>query len=332
MRKIAEKKMLRLRRLRHNETLRTLIRETELSVHDLVCPLFIKQGLKKKTPISSMPEQFQLGLEHLDQEINEIISLGIPAVLLFGIPTHKDETGIGACRDDGLIQQAIRRIKKNAPNLLVISDICFCEYTSHGHCGSLSEATGQMDVDNDETLALLVEQSVSHARAGTDVIAPSGMMDGMVKAIRQGLDNAGFSHLPILSYSVKYASAFYGPFREAAEGAPQFGDRKTYQMDPANAKEGWREADLDVEEGADMLMIKPALSYLDVIYQIKQRHPEIPLCAYQVSGEYSMIKAAAEKNWLDEKKVALETLLSIKRAGADFIITYFAKKAAKEWL
>lgn len=318
----------RPRRLRHHETLRTMVQETHLRVQDLICPLFIKHGLTKKNPIASMPGQYQLGLNHLEEEIQEIVALGIPAVLLFGIPEYKDESGSAALHDHGIVQQAITTIKKIAPQLLVISDICFCEYTSHGHCGVLTE---NADVHNDKTLDLLVKQSLSHARAGCDIIAPSGMMDGMVAAIREGLDAAGFQHVPILSYAAKYASAFYGPFREAAEGAPQFGDRRTYQMDPANTKEALREVDLDVEEGADMLMVKPALSYLDIIYQTKRRYPEIPLCAYQVSGEYAMIKAAAQCGWLDEKKVALETLLSIKRAGADFIITYFAKVVA-EWL
>ncbi len=326
--------MPRLRRLRQNEAIRNLMRETHLSVNDFIFPLFIKQGITEKKAIASMPGLFQLGLCHLEEEIKEIVALKIPAVLLFGIPEneHKNETGSIACHDDGIVQEAIRKIKQYAPNLLIISDICFCEYTSHGHCGPMTEKTGTPDVDNDVTLALLVEQSISHAKAGTHVIAPSGMMDGMVAAIRDGLDNAGFTHIPILSYAAKYASAFYGPFREAAEGAPKFGDRRTYQMDPANGKEALREVDYDVAEGADMLMVKPALSYLDIIHQTKQRYPEIPLCAYQVSGEYAMIKAADQNGWLDEKKVALEALLSIKRAGADFIITYFAKIAARDWL
>lgn len=321
----------RPRRLRRTVALRSLVRETHLDINDFVCPLFIKQGLTKKTAIKSMPGQYQLGLSHLNAEIEEIISLGLQSILLFGIPEHKDAQGHVALDENGIIQQAIRQIKQQAPDLLIISDVCFCEYTSHGHCGPVNHKTGRLDVDNDETLDLLVQQSISHAKAGADIIAPSGMMDGMIKAIRTGLDHAGFQHIPILSYSAKYASSFYGPFREAAEGAPQFGDRQTYQMDSANSKEALKEVDLDVLEGADMLMIKPALSYLDIIYQTKQRHPEIPLAAYQVSGEYAMIKAAAQNGWLDEKKAALETLLSIKRAGADFIITYFAKDAAK-WL
>lgn len=324
---------IRLRRLRQHEALRALVRETHLQVTDLVCPIFIKQAIKstEKIAISSMPGQYQIGLCHIEAEIQSIVSLGIHAVILFGIPEHKDAEGRAAVQDDGIIQQAIRLIKQQAPELLIISDICFCEYTDHGHCGVISEKTGRCDVDNDATLALLVKQSISHARAGTDVIAPSGMMDGMVAAIREGLDHEGFEHIPILSYAAKYCSAFYGPFREAAEGAPQFGDRSTYQMDPANPKEALREIDQDVAEGADMLMVKPALSYLDIIYQTKHRYPEIPLCAYQVSGEYAMVKAAAQCGWINEKKVALEMLLSIKRAGADFIITYFAKDVAT-WL
>ena len=317
----------RLRRLRHHATLRALVRETHLNVQDLVYPLFIKHGLAEKQSIPSMPGQYQLGLSHLKEEIQEIVALGIPAVILFGIPEYKDEQGSAALHDQGIIQQAIREIKNLAPQLLVISDICFCEYTSHGHCGIITNN----ELHNDETLDGLIQQSISHAKAGCDVIAPSGMIDGMVAAIREGLDHEGFQHIPILSYAAKYCSSFYGPFRQAAEGAPQFGDRQTYQMDPANAKEALREVDLDVEEGADMLMVKPALSYLDIIHQTKQRYPEIPLCAYQVSGEYAMIKAAAQCGWLDEKKVTLETLISIKRAGADFIITYFAKEVSR-WL
>lgn len=321
----------RPRRLRRNEALRSLIRETQLNTQDLIYPLFIKHNLTEKTPIPSMPGQFQLGLKHLKSEIEEIVSLGISAIILFGIPEYKDETGSAALKENGIIQLAIAEIKKYAPKLLIISDICLCEYTSHGHCGILSDKTGCLDIDNDKTLDLLVQQSISHAHAGTDIIAPSCMLDGMVEVIRQGLDKAGFEHIPILSYAAKYASAFYGPFRQAAEGTPQFGDRKTHMMDPANAKEALREVDLDVLQGADMLMVKPAISYLDIIHQTKQRHPEIPLCAYHVSGEYAMIKAAAQCGWLDEKQTALEHLLSIKRAGADCIITYFAKAAA-QWL
>lgn len=316
----------RMRRLRRTPQLRSLLQENTVSVSDLVLPLFIKAGNNIKNPISSMPGHFQLSLDHLSAEIEEIKQLNIPAVILFGIPEEKDAMGSSALDDNGIIQQSIKLIKKIAPELLVITDLCFCEYTDHGHCGVMN-ADGQT-VDNDKTLELLGIQAVSHARAGADIIAPSGMMDGMVKAIRAALDQHHFQDIPILSYAVKYASAFYGPFRVAAEGAPQFGDRKTYQMNPANANEALREAALDVAEGADMLMVKPAQNYLDIIYRVKQSFPALPLCAYQVSGEFAMIKAAGEKNWIDEKAVMMETLLAIKRAGADFIITYFAKEVA----
>lgn len=319
------------RRLREHAKLRDLIRETTLSVNDFILPLFIKAGIDKKIPIHSMPGHFQLSLNDLKTEIEEIVSLGIPAVLLFGIPQEKDATGRSACHDEGIVQKAVIEIKKIAPELLVMTDLCFCEYTDHGHCGPLKKVGEKWRVDNDETLALLAKQAQSHAKAGADVIAPSGMMDGMVAAIRQGLDDAGYQHIPILSYSAKYCSALYAPFREAAESAPGFGDRRGYQMDIANAAEALRETALDVAEGADMLMVKPAGAYLDIIYRIKQAHPEIPLAAYQVSGEYSMIKAAAMKGWLDEREVALESLIAIKRAGADIILTYFAKDAVR-WL
>lgn len=319
---------LRLRRLRQQPQIRQLIRETELSVRDFVQPLFITHERNARRHIDSMPGQYQLGLDHLSAEIDEITARGIPAVMLFGLPSQKDAQGSSAWEDEGIVQQAIRHIKQMAPDLYIISDMCFCEYTDHGHCGVIETTPYGPDVANDATLELLVRQSVSHARAGTHMIAPSGNMDGMVAAIREGLDAAGFNHLPILSYSVKYASSFYGPFREAAEGAPQFGDRKTYQLDPANGQEALREHSLDVDEGADILMVKPAGPYLDVIANTKQHFPEVPLAAYQVSGEYSMIKAAAQQGWLDEKNVVLESLTAIKRAGADFIITYFAKDAA----
>lgn len=321
--------LTRLRRLRAHPKVRNLIRNVILTPNDLIYPLFIKEGLKEKTPISAMPGCYQHNLDSLKSEIKEIQSLGLPAVLLFGIPLHKDAKGSAALSDKGIIQQAIKLIKDIAPELLVITDLCFCEYTDHGHCGIVTQKQDQFTVDNDQTLDLLAAQAVSHAKAGADVIAPSGMMDAMVSAIRHALDEAGFLDIPILSYAVKYASALYGPFREAAEGAPQFGDRKSYQMDPANSSEALREAELDVIEGADMLMVKPALSYLDIIYKIKERFPEIPLGAYQVSGEYSMIKAAAERGWINETAVMLENLISIKRAGADFIFTYFAKDLAK---
>ncbi|HID24499.1 MAG TPA: porphobilinogen synthase, partial [Planctomycetaceae bacterium] len=261
----------------------------------------------------------------------EVSSLGIPAVILFGIPDRKDATGSVAWADDGIIQQALRAIKDRQPDLLVITDLCFCEYTDHGHCGIVRDRHGRKDVDNDATLEILVRQATSHARAGADVIAPSGMMDGMVTALRRGLDDAGFENVPILSYAVKYASAFYGPFRDAAESAPQFGDRRTYQMDPANGAEALREVALDRAEGADILMVKPALAYLDIIRRVKDAHPDVPLAAYNVSGEFSMVKAAAAQGWIDERQVALEVLTAIKRAGADMILTYFAKDAAR-WL
>lgn len=317
----------RLRRLRRTPQLRSLLQENTVTVSDLVLPLFIKAGRNIKNPIPSMPGHFQLSLDHLSAEIEEIKQLNIPAVILFGIPEKKDAMGSSALDDNGIIQQSIKLIKQIAPELLIITDLCFCEYTDHGHCGVIN--LDNQTVDNDKTLELLGKQAVSHARAGADIIAPSGMMDGMVKTICAALDKNHFQDISILSYAVKYASSFYGPFRDAAEGAPQFGDRKTYQMNPANANEALREAALDVAEGADMLMVKPAQNYLDIIYRIKQRFPELPLCAYQVSGEFAMIKAAAEKNWIDEKEAMMESLLAIKRAGADFIITYFAKEYAQ---
>ncbi|OGT26733.1 MAG: delta-aminolevulinic acid dehydratase [Gammaproteobacteria bacterium RIFCSPLOWO2_02_FULL_42_14] len=324
--------VVRLRRLRKTPALRQLAQENSISVSNLVLPLFIKAGNNIKNPISSMPGHFQLSVDQLLSEIQEIKKLNIPAVILFGIPEYKDATGSAALDDDGVIQQAVKLIKKIAPEILVITDLCFCEYTDHGHCGVINKieaaSVNERFVDNDQTLNLLQKQAVSHARAGADVVAPSGMMDGMVRAIRQALDENHFQDIPILSYAVKYASSFYGPFREAAEGAPQFGDRKTYQMNSANANEALREAELDVAEGADMLMVKPAQNYLDIIYRIKKEFPGVPLGAYQVSGEFAMIKAAVEKKWVDHDAAMLESLLAIKRAGADFIITYFAKEVA----
>lgn len=320
---------LRLRRMRQHPTLRNLIQETHLDISDLICPLFIKGRGGNKTPISSMPGYYQVPLNLLREEIQEIEQLGLSTIILFGVPAHKDALGSDSYSDKGIIQEAIGIIREMHSSLLVISDICFCEYTDHGHCGILSEKIGKLDVDNDETLHYLVKQAVSHARAGTHVIAPSGMIDGMVKAIRHGLDENGFEHIPILSYSVKYNSSLYGPFRVAAEAAPSFGDRSTHMMDYSNGNEALREVQMDVAEGVDMLMVKPAHSYLDVLYRIKQAYPSIPLGAYHVSGEYSMIKAAAEKGWIDEKKVVLEVLKGIRRAGADFIITYFAKEVAR---
>jgi porphobilinogen synthase len=320
---------LRLRRLRQHPVLRDLIRETRVDLKDLILPLFIKGAEGERQPIVSMPGHDQIPLSALSEEIEEILSLGISSVILFGVPSHKDSMGSDSYDDEGIIQRAIRKIRALSSHLLVISDICLCEYTDHGHCGLLKGDTGKIDIDNDQTLDVLVKQAVSHARAGADLIAPSGMMDGAVKVLRAALDREGFEHLPILSYSVKYHSALYGPFRMAAEGAPLFGDRTTHQMDYANAQEALREVSLDVAEGADMLMVKPAHAYLDIIYRVKQAHPHVPLGAYHTSGEFAMIKAAAEKGWLDEKKAVKEILSGIRRAGADFIITYFAKDYAK---
>ncbi len=319
---------LRLRRLRQHPVLRELVRETELNVSDLVLPLFIKgvQGAQKN-PIVSMPGHYQIPLNLLAEEIAEIVDLGISSVILFGIPVCKDLYGSDSFSDEGIIQQAIQIIRKATSKLLIISDVCLCEYTNHGHCGLVND---HGIIDNDKTLDILIKQAISHARAGVDVIAPSGMIDGMVQAIRVGLDGAHFEHIPILSYAVKYHSSMYGPFRAAAEGAPSFGDRSTHQMDCANAKEALREAQLDVSEGADMLMVKPAHTYLDVIHQVKQAHPDVPLGAYHTSGEFALIKAAAEKGWVDERSAMLEVLTSIRRAGADFIITYFAKEFAQK--
>ena len=303
---------------------------TRLAVDDLIYPLFVYHGKNLRREIPSMPGQYQLSLDRLGEAVAEASELGIPAILLFGIPEHKDARGSAASRDDGIVQEAIRVAKQVAPGLLVITDLCFCEYTDHGHCGPLAEAGGRIDVDNDATLPLLAEQAVSHARAGADVIAPSGMMDGMVQAIRRGLDAAGFTDLPIMSYAAKFASGYYGPFREAAESAPSFGDRRSYQMDPANADEAIREVALDLAEGADMVMVKPALAYLDIIRRVKETFG-VPVAAYNVSGEYAMVKAAAANGWIDERRIVLETLTGIKRAGADMILTYHAPDVAR-WL
>ena len=317
---------VRMQRLRRSATLRRLVRETRLSVDNFIYPLFIRQDITSKQAIISMPGQYQLSLADLASEINEIVNLNIPAVILFGIPANKDATGSNAYQDNGIIQQAIRSIKQLAPDLLVISDVCCCEFTDHGHCGIFNDGF----IDNDATLVLLQKQAVSHAQAGVDIIAPSGMMDGMVGAIREALDSINYAHIPILSYAAKYASGYYGPFREAAGGsAPQQGDRQSHQMDPANALEALREVELDIKEGADMLMVKPAGAYLDIIQRVKQTYPQLPLAAYQVSGEYAMIKAAAQQGWLDEQAIMLESLLAIKRAGADMIISYFAKDVAQ---
>lgn len=321
---------LRLRRMRSNQQIRSLIRETELNINDLVMPIFVKYGQDRKDPISSMPGLFQFSLDKLPDEIRELKALGIQSVLLFGIPEHKDAHATDSYQANGIVQQATQIVKEVAPDMLVMADVCCCEYTDHGHCGIVEDYRGTLDVHNDKTLEILAKQAISFAHAGADIIAPSGSIDGQVAAVRMGLDSAGFHQIPVLSYSIKYASSLYGPFRQAAEGAPKFGDRKTYQMDPANGLEALREVELDVMEGADMLMVKPAAAYLDVISRVKQKYPHIPLGAYHVSGEYSMIKAAAELGWIDGKKVALEVLTGIKRAGADFIINYFTKELAKD--
>ena len=315
---------LRLKRLRRTPSIRAMLQETRLTVDQFIAPLFISETLEKKQEITSMPGQFQLTLDCLPAEIKTLTDLGIQAVLLFGIPATKDAEGTSSLAYSGIIQQAIRKIRSVNSDIVIIADVCLCEYTDHGHCGVLHGET----IDNDTTLMRLSEQAVSYADAGADWIAPSSMTDGMVASIRAALDKAGHQHVAILSYAVKYSSSFYGPFREAALGAPQFGDRKTYQMDPGNASEALREAALDVQEGADMLMVKPAMCYLDIIYRVKQRFPDVPLCAYQVSGEYSMLKFAAAQGLINEEQAMLESLIAIKRAGADLIISYFAKDVA----
>ncbi len=321
----------RLRRLRLNPRIRDLVRETILTPNDSIFPLFVRHGQDIKKPIASMPGLFQLSLDKLVAEVDEVAALGIPGVILFGIPAHKDGAASDSYHSEGVIQQATRLIKDKHPNLIVIADTCFCEYTDHGHCGVMDNQRGILQLNNDATLELLARQALSFAEAGADIIAPSGMIDGMVAAIRAGLDQHGFENTPILSYAVKFASSFYGPFREAAEGAPQYGDRKSYQADYANGNAVMREAELDVAEGCDMLMVKPAGAYLDIIQRVKDSFPSIPLGAYHVSGEYSMIKAAAQQGWINEKAVVIESLTAIKRAGADFIIHYFAKDLAR-WL
>jgi porphobilinogen synthase len=314
----------RPRRLRRNERLRRLIRETTLEPGNFIYPLFIGAGKDNAQPVSSMPGVAQLTVDRAVRECLDVSALGIPAVILFGIPKVKDAVGSEAYADDGVIQQAVRAIKDRLPELLVITDVCLCEYTDHGHCGVIKNG----DVDNDSTLELLAKESLSHARAGADIIAPSDMMDGRVGAIRKVLDANGFAQTPIMAYAAKYASGFYGPFREAAESTPQFGDRRSYQMDPANAEEALREVELDIREGADIVMVKPALAYLDVIYRVKQKFG-YPVAAYNVSGEYSMIKAAGQNGWIDEARIMMEVLFAIRRAGADMILTYFAKDAAR---
>ena len=314
----------RPRRLRRDANLRRMVRETRLSVDDLIMPLFVVPGRGVENPVASMPGVAQLSVDRAVEECKTIRDLGIPGVILFGIPEEKDPLGSGAYHDDGIVQRAVRAIKEHVPGLVVITDVCLCEYTDHGHCGVVREG----DVDNDATLDLLVEESLSHVRAGADLVAPSDMMDGRVGAIRRALDAEGFSQTPIMAYAAKYASGFYGPFREAAESTPQFGDRRSYQMDCANTDEALREVALDVEEGADIVMVKPALPYLDVIRRVKDRF-DVPLAAYSVSGEYAMLKAAARNGWLDEARVVHEALTGIKRAGADVILTYFAKDVAR---
>ena len=316
----------RHRRLRANAAMRALVKETYLHKEDLIYPIFVSEGENIRNEVSSMPGVFQLSLDNLGNEIDEIVALGIKAVILFGLPAEKDAVGSGAYHDHGIIQKATRFVKEKAPHLLVVADTCLCEYTDHGHCGVVE---GE-EILNDPSLNLLAQTAISQAEAGADIIAPSNMMDGFVAAIRAGLDAAGFEHIPIMSYAVKYASSFYGPFRDAADGAPQFGDRKTYQMDPSNRLEAIREATSDVEEGADFLIVKPALAYLDIIRDVKNNFP-VPVVAYNVSGEYAMVKAAAQNGWIDEKSVVMETLLGMKRAGSDLIITYHAKDVAR-WL
>ncbi len=314
----------RPRRLRRDETVRRMVRETDLSPNDFIYPLFVVPGTGVRNPVKSMPGVFQLSVDELVGEARDVRDLGIPAILLFGIPKAKDEMGSGAYASDGIVQQAVQELKEKIGGLLLVTDVCMCEYTSHGHCGLIREG----DVDNDATLDLLARTALSHAKAGADMVAPSDMMDGRVGAIRAELDKNGFFATAIMAYAAKYCSSFYGPFRDAAESAPQFGDRRSYQMDPANSREAMREISMDAEEGADIVMVKPALAYLDVIRQAREEF-NLPLAAYNVSGEYSMVKAAAEKGWLDGERVMMEVLTSIKRAGADIIITYFAKEAAK---
>jgi len=320
----------RMRRLRRVPALRRLVRETQLSADDLVWPMFVRPGKGLRKEIPAMPGQYQLSPDTLLEQCQIASELGIPAVLLFGIPESKDPIGSRSLADDGIVQQAVRQIKASCPDLLVITDVCLCEYTDHGHCGVLRERGGTTEVDNDATLECLARQAVSHARAGADIVAPSDMMDGRVGAIRRALDEAGFEHVAIMSYAAKYASAYYGPFRQAAESAPRFGDRRGYQMDPPNGNEALREVALDLEEGADIVMVKPAVNYLDIIWRVKERFA-VPVAAYHVSGEYAMIKAAAANGWLDEKACVIETTLAIKRAGADIILTYFAPQLA-EWI
>ena len=314
----------RPRRLRRNERLRELVRETGLSPKNFIYPLFVGPGTDKAQPVSSMPGVAQLSVDRAVKECEEVDALGIPAIILFGLPVYKDSAGSEAYADEGIVQQAIRAIKQKIPALLVMTDVCLCEYTDHGHCGLIKNG----DIDNDSTVELLVREALSHARAGADIVAPSDMMDGRVGAIRKSLDQNGFEQVAIMAYAAKYASGFYSPFREAAQSTPQFGDRRSYQMDPANAEEALREVELDIREGADIVMVKPAMAYLDIIYRVKTKFG-YPVAAYNVSGEYSMIKAAGEKGWIDEQRIMMEVLLAIRRAGADMILSYFAKDVAR---
>jgi porphobilinogen synthase len=314
----------RPRRMRKTETLRRMVRETRLSVDNLVMPLFVVPGLRVSNPVGSMPGVAQLSVDRAVEECKAIRDLGIPAVILFGIPDKKDSEGSGAYSDRGIIQQALRAIKPAVPELVLITDVCLCEYTDHGHCGVVIDG----DVDNDSTLDLLAKEAVSHAKAGADIVAPSDMMDGRIGAIREALDEEGFDQVPIMAYAAKFASGFYGPFRDAAESTPQFGDRRSYQMDPPNGDEALREVQLDIDEGADIVMVKPALAYLDLIWRVKEAFG-YPVAAYNVSGEYAMIKAAAQNGWLDEERAMMEALVAMRRAGADLILTYFARAAAQ---
>ncbi|HWI46863.1 MAG TPA: porphobilinogen synthase [Rummeliibacillus sp.] len=317
----------RHRRLRQSATMRAMVKETYLHKEDFIYPIFVIDGENIKNPVNSMPGVYQFSLDRLGEEMDEVVSLGIPSVILFGLPAEKDEVGTQAFHDHGIVQEATRFVKKNYPDIVVVADTCLCEFTSHGHCGVVSE---DHKILNDPSLDILAKTAVSQAQAGADIIAPSNMMDGFVAAIRKGLDEAGFEDVPIMSYAVKYASAYYGPFRDAADGAPKFGDRKSYQMDPSNRYEAMREATSDVEEGADFLIVKPALSYLDIVRDVRNNY-DLPVVAYNVSGEYAMVKAAALNGWVDEKQIVLETLTGMKRAGADLIITYHAKDAVR-WM
>ncbi|QKI81790.1 porphobilinogen synthase [Kroppenstedtia eburnea] len=320
------KPFARHRRLRSGENIRRMVREHQVSPDDFIYPIFVVEGSRIKEEVPSMPGVFHFSLDRLNEEVDEVVELGIPSIILFGVPEDKDACGSSAHADEGIVQRAIRQVKERHPDLYVMADTCLCQYTDHGHCGVVENG----EIVNDESLRVLARTAVSQARAGADLIAPSNMMDGFVTVIREALDEAGFTHIPIMSYAVKYASAFYGPFRDAAHSTPQFGDRRTYQMDPANAREALREAASDVAEGADLLMVKPGLAYMDIIHRLKENF-HLPVAAYNVSGEYSMVKAAAEKGWIDEREVVLETLTGLKRAGADLILTYHAKDAAR-WL